>query len=90
MVMTPMPDTTRLNPHKRHVYWATSKDMHHIKQLVNGYWLEYNPSIGMYRINHKHGTPLEIMGYSLHQSALVRQFIRYEKAKSKRSKAKNA
>lgn len=60
-------------------YWATSKDIirEDIPALTQkGWWLEYNPNIGMYRLNRKGNMPRELMGYSNHKKALVRQIMR--------------
>jgi|GEM_PF-4285701 len=75
-----------MNTHRnrRHTYWATSRDMHFYKNhagaasaVRSGYYIEYNPNIKMYRINHKKGVPLELMGYSSHVKALEEQLVKY-------------
>lgn len=63
-----------MNPKTKIKYHATSKDM--IKEIpaeinASGYWLEFNPNIGMWRLNRKGGVPLEIAGYSPHKQALI-------------------
>ena len=61
---------------KKDNYYCTSKST--IKQPLkekykkNGWFLEYNTKIGMYRINHESGeVPTNLMGYSPHRKALL-------------------
>lgn len=58
-------------------YWATGKNTQVVKDLGGDWYLEYNHSIGMYRLNRKKGPiPLMYMGYSPHKAALVKSIKR--------------
>lgn len=61
-------------------YYATSKDMQkEIPSEINhtGYWLEFNPNVGMWRLNNNNGVPMELAGYNPHKPALIQKVLKY-------------
>lgn len=52
-------------------YFATGSNTKKVEDIVDRYWLEYNSSINMYRINCKGKIPRELMGYNPHKQVLI-------------------
>ena len=67
------------NVSSNNTYWATGCSTHKVENLARKFYLEYNNSIGMYRINHDNGVPQQLMGYSPHRKALIQQVNKWVK-----------
>lgn len=53
-------------------YWATGKNTRVVRNLPNGWLLEYNSAIKMYRLNRSGGkVPVKYMGYTPHKYPLI-------------------
>ncbi len=70
----------------RQRYYATGLDTATIETFDEGYFMEHNPSVDMYRINHPLGVPTHLMGYSPHRTALTAQLSRFLKRRNKRER----
>ena len=62
---------------KREEYWATGKHTKFAEQVTKEFFLEYNSSIKMYRINSKKKVPEHLMGYSKYRKLLINKINRY-------------
>lgn len=62
--------TRRKRKERRFKYFATGVETVVYKEYDNGYFIEFNPNVKMYRINHPKGVPLKLMGYSPHPQVL--------------------
>lgn len=56
---------------RRYKYFVTGNNTVEETTLKDGYVLEFNKSLQMWRINHPKGVPLRHMGYSPHRKSLV-------------------
>lgn len=68
---------------RRYKYWATGPNTTTFESYDHGYSIQHNTSLDMYRINHKKGVPLFLMGYNPHLEALRDQLTGYLKRRYK-------
>ena len=62
-------------------YWATGENTVNLVYTkdISPLFIEFNKSIGMYRINsaEKRGVPIELMGYNPHVKAVLADAVKY-------------
>lgn len=66
-----------MNTRRKQHYWATGKNTQEAERFQQGFFIEYNPNIQMYRINNSLGIPPELMGYSKHRKRLIADINNY-------------
>lgn len=69
--------------YNRQSYYATGANTQKVVDLDDGWYLEHNTAIDMYRLNHARKIPIHMMGYTPHRAALVLSLNSFLKRKKR-------